>query len=66
MCHYIKWVDTILNHVSASSIKVELDLSNYATKAHLKKSASVDTSEFPKKTDIASLKWDFGELDRYG
>ena len=37
-------------------VKVELDLSNYPTKADLKKDAGVDTSKFAKKTDLASLK----------
>ena len=31
------------------NIKVELDLSNYATKANLKNVAAVDTSDFVKK-----------------
>ena len=37
-------------------VKVESDLSNYATKAYLKNAASVNTSKFGKKFDIASLK----------
>ena len=32
-----------------ANIKVELDLSNYATKANLKNVAAVDTSDFAKK-----------------
>ena len=39
-------------------MKVELDLSNYPTKADLKNATSVDTSKFAKKTDIAHLKSD--------
>ena len=31
-------------------MKVELDLSNYATKADLKQAAGVDTSKFAKKS----------------
>ena len=30
------------------NVKVQLDLSNYATKADLKKAAGVDTSKFAK------------------
>ena len=37
-------------------MEVELDLSNYATKADLKNAAGVDTSKFAKKDDLASLK----------
>ena len=40
------------------SVKVELYLSNYATKilkADLKNTTSVDTSKFNKKVDLANL-----------
>ena len=37
-------------------VKVELDLSNYATKADLKNATDVDRSKFVKKVDLASLK----------
>ena len=37
-------------------VKVELDLSNYATKAGLKNATGVDTLDFAKKTDTANLK----------
>ena len=43
-------------------MKVELDLSNYATKADFKNEAGVDTSDFAKKTDLAILKSDAGKL----
>ena len=39
-------------------MKVELGLSNYATKADLK-----NTSDFVKKTDLAHLKSDVDKLD---
>ena len=39
-----------------ASVKVELDLSNYARKADLKNATDVDTSDFAKKTDFANLK----------
>ena len=44
-------------------MKVELDLSNYATKGDLKNAAGVDTSQFPKKVDLADLKSDVDKLD---
>ena len=44
-------------------VKVELDLSNYATKADLKNAKDVDTSKFAKKVDLASLKSNVDKLD---
>ena len=46
-------------------MKVELDLSNYATKADLKNAAGVDTSKFAKKVDLANLKSNVDKLDIY-
>ena len=46
-----------------SNVKVELDLSNYATKADLKNATGVDTSKFAKKIDLASLKSNVDKLD---
>ena len=46
-----------------ANVKVELDLSNYATKIDLKNAAGVDTSDFVKKTDLANLKSDGDKLD---
>ena len=37
-------------------IKVEFNLSNYATKSDLKNAAGVDTSRFAKNNDLASFK----------
>ena len=37
-------------------VKVELDWSNYATKADLKNPTCIDKSNLPKKVDLASLK----------
>ena len=48
---------------SGGKVKVELDLSNYATKADLKNATGVDTSSFAKKTDLANLKSDVDKLD---
>ena len=42
---------------------VELDLSNYATKADLKNATGVDTSHFAKKADLANSKPHVDKLD---
>ena len=44
------------------TVKVELDLSNYATKADLKNASGVDKSKFAKKVDSANLKSDADNL----
>ena len=44
-------------------VKVELDLSNYATRADLKNAAGIDISKFAKKVDLASLKSNVDKLD---
>ena len=44
-------------------VKVELDLSNYATKVDLKNATGVDTSKFDKKSDLASSKSNVVKLD---
>ena len=44
------------------NVKVELDLSNYATKADLKNATGVDTLKFAKKVDLATLK---SEIDKF-
>ena len=44
-------------------MKVELDLSNNATKADLKKARGVDKSDFAIKTDLADLKFDVDKSD---
>ena len=48
---------------SESDIKLGLDLSNYSKKSDLKNAASVDTLQFSKKDDLASLKL---EIDKLG
>ena len=48
---------------SRNKIKVRLDLSNYARKYDFKNATGVDTLEFAKKSDLASLKLDVDELD---
>ena len=44
-------------------VKVELDLSNYATKCNAKKAAGVVTSTFAKKIHYICLKSDVDKLD---
>ena len=44
-------------------MKVELDLSYYATNADLKNATGVDTSDFTKKADLANLKSDIHKVD---
>ena len=46
-----------------ANVKVELYLSNFATKADLKNSTGVDQSKFAKKVDLASLKSKVDKLD---
>ena len=48
---------------SGGTVKVELDLSNYTTKADLENAAGVDTSKFAKKVDLASIKTEVDKLD---
>ena len=45
------------------NVEVALGLSNYASKANLKKAAGADTSAFAKRTVLASLKSGVDELD---
>ena len=45
------------------SIKVEIDLSNYATKTDIKNISHVDTSSFALKTNLANLKTEVDKLD---
>ena len=44
-------------------IKVELDLSNYATKTDLKNVTHVDVSSLASKTSLANLKTEGDKLD---
>ena len=45
------------------SIKVKIDLTNYATKADIKNITHVDTSNFALKTNLANLNTDVDKLD---
>ena len=51
------------NSQFGDSIKVKIDLSNYATKTDLKNVAHVDTSSFAPKTNLANLKTEVDKLD---
>ena len=46
-----------------TTVKIELDLSNYATKTDLKSARDIDTSDFAKKIDWGNFKSDVDKLD---
>ena len=46
-----------------NKIKVELDLSNYATKSDLKNATCANTPQFARKDDLANLKLKADKLD---
>ena len=48
---------------SSNNIKVELDLTNYATKTDLNNITHVDTSSFASKTNLAALKTEVDKID---
>ena len=48
---------------SSSNVKVELDLTNYATKADLKNITHADVSSFASKTNLAALKTEVDKID---
>ena len=48
---------------SSNNIKVELDLSNYATKDDVKNITHVDVSSYPTKTNLAALKTEVDKID---
>ena len=48
---------------SSSYIKVELDLTNYATKTDLKNITHTDVSSFASKTNLAALKTEVDKID---
>ena len=48
---------------SSNNIKVELDLTNYATKTDLKNITHVDASSFASKTNLAALKTEVDKID---
>ena len=48
---------------SSNNIKVELDLTNYATKTDLKNITHVGVSSFGSKTNLAALKAEVDKID---
>ena len=48
---------------SSNNIKVELDLTNYATKTDLKNITHVDVSSYASKTNLAALKSQVDKID---
>ena len=48
---------------SSKNVKVELDLTNYATKTDLKNITHVDVSSFVSKTNLAALKTEVDKID---
>ena len=48
---------------SSNNVKVELDLTNYATKTDLKNITHVDVSNFASKTNLAVLKTEVDKID---
>ena len=48
---------------SSDNIKVELDLSNYATKVDVKNITHVDVSSYATKTNLAALKTEVDKID---
>ena len=48
---------------SSNNVKVELDLTNYATKTDLKNITHVDVSSFASKTNLAALKTEVDQID---
>ena len=48
---------------SGRNIKVELDLSNYATKTDLKNVTHVDVTSFALKANLANLKTELDKID---
>ena len=48
---------------STNNVKVELDLTNYATKKDLKNITDVDVSSFASKTNLSALKTEVDKID---
>ena len=48
---------------SSNNVKVQLDLTNYATKTDLKNITHVDVSSFASKTNLAALKTEVDKID---
>ena len=50
-------------NILGRNVKVELNLSNFATKLYLKNTTGVDTPKYVKKVDLASLKSEIEKLE---
>ena len=48
---------------SSSNVKVELDLTNYATKDDVKNITHLDVSRYATKTNLAALKTEVDKID---
>ena len=48
---------------SSNNVKVELDLTNNATKTDLKNITHIDVSSFESKTNLAALKTEVDKID---
>ena len=48
---------------SSNNVKVELDLTNYATKTDLKNITHIDVNSFASKTNLAALKTEVDKID---
>ena len=55
----IQYFPKPFNSHFGDSIKVKIDLSNYATKTDIKNISLVDTSRFALKANLAKLKTEF-------
>ena len=51
------------NKSSSNNIKIELDLTNYATETDLKNITHVDVSSYTSKTNLAALKTEVDKID---
>ena len=51
------------NESSRGDMKIELELSNYATKDNLKDATGVDTSNLAAMSDLASLTAELNKID---
>ena len=52
----------LLNSHFGDSVKVKIDLNNYATKTYIKNISHVDTSSFALKTNLANLQTEVDKL----
>ena len=59
----IQYFPKPFNSHFGDSIKIKIDLRNYATRTDLKNVAYVDTSSFTLKPNLGSLKTEFDKLD---